>query len=189
MPLRRARMSRRGQSLGPLQQRLRSPHGAGGGVGCWGGRGSGTPEPEGRGKGHGPRPLRPSRGAGCPEGRRPPLAHQPGVCLPPSTPRERPRGGRGGADRGQAQGEDERGAGQTTRPLTWESIHNRAYLSIGVTNPSGPGLCGVPGEGDSRGIGVGLCRILDMNFREFLFHALRCIRAKRRAGATMHRPF
>ena len=24
----------------------------------------------------------------------------------------------------------------------------------------------------SRGIGAGLCRILDMNFREFLFHAL-----------------
>jgi hypothetical protein len=24
-----------------------------------------------------------------------------------------------------------------------------------------------------RGTGVGLCRILDMNFREYLFHALR----------------
>jgi hypothetical protein len=28
------------------------------------------------------------------------------------------------------------------------------------------GLCGVSGEGDSRGIGVGLCRILHLNFRE-----------------------
>jgi hypothetical protein len=28
-------------------------------------------------------------------------------------------------------------------------------------------------EGDSRGIEVRLCRILDMNFREFLFHAIR----------------
>jgi hypothetical protein len=27
-------------------------------------------------------------------------------------------------------------------------------------------------EGAFRGIGAGLCRILDMNFREFLFHAL-----------------
>jgi hypothetical protein len=27
-------------------------------------------------------------------------------------------------------------------------------------------------SGDSRGIGAGLCRILDMNFREYLFHAL-----------------
>jgi hypothetical protein len=26
--------------------------------------------------------------------------------------------------------------------------------------------------GDSRGAGVRLCRILDMNFREYLFHAL-----------------
>ena len=28
-------------------------------------------------------------------------------------------------------------------------------------------------RGDSRGIGVGVCKILDMNFREYLFHALR----------------
>jgi len=28
-------------------------------------------------------------------------------------------------------------------------------------------------RGDSRGTRVGLCRILDMNFREYLFHALR----------------
>jgi hypothetical protein len=28
-------------------------------------------------------------------------------------------------------------------------------------------------RGDFRGIGMGLCRILDMNFREFQFHALR----------------
>jgi hypothetical protein len=31
----------------------------------------------------------------------------------------------------------------------------------------------VSGEGDSRGIGTWLCRILQVNFREFLFHALR----------------
>ena len=54
-----------------------------------------------------------------------------------------------------------------------ESIHDRAYLSIGVTSSSGAGLCKVSGGGDSRGIGAGLCRILDMNFREYLFHALR----------------
>jgi hypothetical protein len=28
-------------------------------------------------------------------------------------------------------------------------------------------------SGDSKGIGAGLCRILDMNFREFIFYALR----------------
>ena len=50
------------------------------------------------------------------------------------------------------------------------SIHHRAYLSIGVTSSTGAGLCGVPGVGDSRGIGTVLCRILDMNFREFVFH-------------------
>src|SRR5215217_5114939 len=44
---------------------------------------------------------------------------------------------------------------------------------IGVTSSSGTGLCRVPGGGVFRGTGVGLCRILDMNFREFLFHALR----------------
>jgi hypothetical protein len=54
-----------------------------------------------------------------------------------------------------------------------ESIHHRAYLSIGVTSSTGAGLRGLSGGGDSRGIGAELCRILDMNFREFLFHALR----------------
>jgi hypothetical protein len=53
-----------------------------------------------------------------------------------------------------------------------KSIHSRAYLSISVTSSTGPGPCGVSGGGDSRGIGSGLCRILDMNFREYLFHAL-----------------
>src|SRR5215207_6375593 len=43
-------------------------------------------------------------------------------------------------------------------------------------------------RGDSKGTGAGLCRILRVNFREFLFHALRCITARRRAGATMPRP-
>jgi hypothetical protein len=53
------------------------------------------------------------------------------------------------------------------------SIHKRAYLSAGVTSSSGPGLYGVSGVGDFRGIGAGLCEILHMNFREYLFHALR----------------
>jgi hypothetical protein len=56
--------------------------------------------------------------------------------------------------------------------LHWERIHNRAYLSTAVTSSSGPGLCGVSGAGDFGGIGAGLCRILDTNFREFIFHAL-----------------
>jgi hypothetical protein len=54
-----------------------------------------------------------------------------------------------------------------------KNIHDHAYLSIGVTSGVGAGLCGVPGAGVFRGAGVRLCRILDMNFREFLFHALR----------------
>jgi hypothetical protein len=53
-----------------------------------------------------------------------------------------------------------------------ESIHHPAYLSIGVTSGTGPGLRGVSGGGDSGGIGVGLCTILDMNFREFVFCAV-----------------
>jgi hypothetical protein len=56
--------------------------------------------------------------------------------------------------------------------LRHESIHKRAYLSIGVTSSTGARLCGVPRVGDSRGIGTVLCSILDMNFREYLFHAL-----------------
>jgi hypothetical protein len=35
------------------------------------------------------------------------------------------------------------------------------------------GCCGVLGAGDSGGSGVRLCRIVDMDFREFTFHALR----------------
>jgi hypothetical protein len=54
-----------------------------------------------------------------------------------------------------------------------ESIHNPAYLSIDVTSGTGAELCGVPEEGDSRGIGAGICKILQTNFREYLFHALR----------------
>jgi hypothetical protein len=56
--------------------------------------------------------------------------------------------------------------------LRSEGIQDRAYLSIGVTSSSGVGLCGVPGEGDSKGIGAGICKILQVNFREFQFHAL-----------------
>ena len=53
------------------------------------------------------------------------------------------------------------------------SIRNPAYLYIGVTSSSGAGPNGGAWRGDCRGIGTVLCRILDMNFREFLFHALR----------------
>ena len=52
-------------------------------------------------------------------------------------------------------------------------MHHSAYLSIGVTSSSGVGLCGAPGGSDSRGIGTWICKILQTNFREFLFHALR----------------
>jgi hypothetical protein len=48
-------------------------------------------------------------------------------------------------------------------------IQDRAYLSIGVTSSSGAGLCGVPGKGDSEGMGAGICKILHPNFREFIF--------------------
>jgi hypothetical protein len=51
----------------------------------------------------------------------------------------------------------------------WEGIHHRAYLSIGVTSSAGPGRSGVSEAGDFGGIGTVLCRILDTNFREFLF--------------------
>jgi hypothetical protein len=58
--------------------------------------------------------------------------------------------------------------GDTNLSLRSEGIQDRAYLYIGVTSSSGAGLCGVPGEGDSKGIGAGICKILDMNFGEFL---------------------
>ena len=45
-----------------------------------------------------------------------------------------------------------------------KDIHDRAYLSIGVTSSSGAGLCRVPEAGVFRGGGVRLCTILDMNF-------------------------
>jgi|SRR5215203_1075654 len=53
------------------------------------------------------------------------------------------------------------------------NIRNRAYLSIGVTSGTGAGLCETPGRGAFRSIGAGLYRVLDMNFGEFQFHALR----------------
>src|SRR5215208_6988491 len=66
------------------------------------------------------------------------------------------------------------GIGQALRSanigLQQEGIHHRAYLSIGVTSYSGVGLCGMSGGVISWGTGVWLCRILDMNFRENLFH-------------------
>src|SRR5215208_1693979 len=57
--------------------------------------------------------------------------------------------------------------------LQQEGIHYRAYLSIGVTSSSSVGPCGMSGGVISWGTGVWLCRILQVNFREFLFHALR----------------
>jgi hypothetical protein len=54
-----------------------------------------------------------------------------------------------------------------------KNIHDRAYLSIGVTSGTQAGLCGVPGKGDSKGIGAGIYKILHLNFGEFVFHALR----------------
>jgi hypothetical protein len=41
-------------------------------------------------------------------------------------------------------------------------------------------------RGDSRGIGAGLYRILDINFREFLFHAVSILEngCGRRLGAA-----
>jgi hypothetical protein len=54
-----------------------------------------------------------------------------------------------------------------------KDIHDHAYLSNGVTSGIGAGLCRVPGAGVFRGIRVSLCRILDLIFREFLFHDVR----------------
>jgi hypothetical protein len=66
-----------------------------------------------------------------------------------------------------------RGIGHSLRianiSLQQEGIHHRAYLSTDVTSSSGVGLCGMPGGVISWGSGVWLCRILDMNFREYLF--------------------
>ena len=61
----------------------------------------------------------------------------------------------------------------TNLGLRSEGIQDRAYLYIGVTSGIGAGLCGVPGEGDSKGIGAGIFTILHLNFREFQFYALR----------------
>src|SRR5215212_9572920 len=69
----------------------------------------------------------------------------------------------------------------TTCPLRGERIQDPAYLSIGVTSfPdwSRGGAC----RGDPGVLGPGLCRILDMNFRELPFHAGRCINAAPRPG-------
>ena len=54
--------------------------------------------------------------------------------------------------------------------LRQASIHDSAYLSIGVARGTGAGRGGAPGVGDCRGIGVGLYTILHLNFREFIFH-------------------
>ena len=60
----------------------------------------------------------------------------------------------------------------TNLSLRSEGIQDRAYLYIGVTSGTRAVRCGVPGESDSKGIGAGIYKILDMNFREYLFHAL-----------------
>jgi hypothetical protein len=44
------------------------------------------------------------------------------------------------------------------------NIHDRAYVSIGVTSGIEVGLCRVAGAGVFKGTGVRLCRILDMDF-------------------------
>jgi hypothetical protein len=58
-----------------------------------------------------------------------------------------------------------------------EGIHEHAYPYIGVTRCMVPGRGQAGFAGDFGRIGPWLCRILDMNFGEDLFHALRCIRA------------
>jgi hypothetical protein len=55
----------------------------------------------------------------------------------------------------------------------FEAIHNHAYLSKRVTSGAGPARSGVPQKGSSGGTGAPLCKMLHMNFGEFLFHALR----------------
>src|SRR5215204_337273 len=46
----------------------------------------------------------------------------------------------------------------TNLSLRSEGIQDRAYLYICVTSSSGAGLCGVPGEGDSKVSGRGYAR-------------------------------
>src|SRR5215213_6852065 len=81
-----------------------------------------------------------------------------------------------------------RGIGHSLRianiSLQQEGIHHRAYLSIGVTSSSGVGLCGMSGGVISWGTGGWPCRILDMNFREYLFYDVGCI-----ALVRIHRRF
>ena len=47
-----------------------------------------------------------------------------------------------------------------------------AYLSVGVTSGYRDGAVRGAWRGAFRGIGAPLCRILDMNFGEFVFHEL-----------------
>src|SRR5215208_1297057 len=44
-----------------------------------------------------------------------------------------------------------------------------AHIYPSVLQAVPGGLRGVPGQGDSKGIGAGICKILHLNFREFLF--------------------
>jgi hypothetical protein len=53
-----------------------------------------------------------------------------------------------------------------------KNIHDRAYLSIDVTSGLGAGAMQGAWTGVFRGIRLRLCRILDMNFGENIFHAL-----------------
>ena len=90
----------------------------------------------------------------------------PEYAVPPPTPRKRGRGGRGSADRGQAQGKDERGA-------AWRLASRYLHKHPTSDNTDRPER----GLGRPSAIGTGyyvvLSRILQVNFREFLFHALR----------------
>src|SRR5215208_766925 len=60
-----------------------------------------------------------------------------------------------------------------TNVCSSSSIHKHAYLSIGVTSGTGAVPSGVPGVGDFGCVGPRICTILQANFREFIFHALR----------------
>ena len=76
----------------------------------------GPARPEGRNQGHGPRTLGHGGGAGRPEGGTP-ATGSPALSMPSYIYGLRTRTGcRGGADRGQAQGKDERGAAWRVAP-------------------------------------------------------------------------
>jgi hypothetical protein len=93
----------------------------------------------------------------------------------------RVRQGRGGRDEVQSQddpdllgqGDPDHGDVEVLHPTNLTIIQDAASSSISVTSGHRDGAVRGAWRGDLRGIGVRLCRILDMNFREFVFHALR----------------